>query len=214
MSGPSYLNTAQNVNLEHKIADMGTRIGAFVIDSIIKFGYMMFIVVLAGASGMSSSPWILSIFFLPMMFYTLLFEVFTEGQTPGKKSQNIQVVSDLMTGVVALVAIGASVKSQRLGDIVANTLVISTKEKVRLEDTGYLNINENYLPTYPTVTNLSYADIRTIQEVLSNQSEDAFSLVTETAQKIETILAVEKKESSRSFLRKVISDFNYFQKVG
>jgi len=236
LSRPSYLNTAQNVNLEHRLADMGARIAAFLIDYVIKFGYIMFIVVLAGASGMNSNPWLLSLFFLPVMLYTLLFEVFSEGQTPGKKSQSIQVVSKdgapvkisqyllrwlfniidfyILSGVVALISIGATRSNQRLGDIIANTLVISNKQKNTLEDTAYNAIDANYVPSYPSAINLTDEDIRIIKEVLSNESENAFSLTTETANKIEEILVVQKTGSSRIFLKMVIKDYNYYQQVG
>jgi len=214
MSCPSYLNTAQNVNLEHRLANLGARIGAFLIDSIIKFGYIMLISFLASLSGMDSNMWLLSFFFLPLMFYTLVFEVFREGQTPGKKSQNIKVVSAdggpvgisqyllrwlfgivdfyIMSGAIALVSIGISVRNQRLGDIVANTLVISTKENRLLEETGYRDIDEDYIPSYPGVTQLSYEDIRVIKEVLSNRSNNSFALTAKTAKKIEDILGVSK----------------------
>ncbi len=236
MSRPSYLNTAQNVNLEHKLADLGTRIAAYLIDFIIKFGYMLFIFILISASGMIESPMLMSFFFLPIMLYTLLFEIFNEGQTPGKKAQNIQVISAdgapvsigqyftrwlfciidfyLLSWSIALISIGASNKNQRLGDIVANTLVISNKQAKRLEDTGYQDYDESYMPTYPSVTNLSSEDIRIIREVLSNNSKNAFTIVTQTSNRIELILNVKKTESSRSFLNRVIKDFNYYQRVG
>jgi len=236
MSKASYLNTAQNVNLELKLANLGTRIAAFLIDAIIKFGYIMSIIFLASVSGMVSNPWLLSLFYIPVMFYTLLFEVFREGQTPGKKAQNIKVVSAdgapvsisqyilrwlfcvidfyLLTGSIALVSIGISSKNQRLGDKIANTLVVSTRQERRLEETGYLDIDENYIPNYPSVSQLSYNDIRIIKEVLSNHSPNAFNLVTETANKIENILGVQKTGSSKSFLNRVVQDFNYYEKVG
>ncbi len=236
MSGTSYLNTAQNVNLEYNLASLGTRIGAFLIDSLIKIGYIFFIAYLSSVSGMIDNYWLMSFFYLPIMFYTLLFEVFREGQTPGKKSQNIKVVSadgtpvsigqyllrwllnlvDLYTlyGAVAMISIGISKKSQRVGDMVANTLVVNTKERKRLEDTGYLDIDESYTPSYPSVSQLSYEDIRIIKEVLKNDAPNAFTLIAQTANKIETIIGVQKTESSKQFLNRVIADFNYYEKVG
>lgn len=234
MSSPSYLNTAQNVNLEYRLANIGSRLGAYILDWLIKIAYIILLFVLLDAVGGLNS-WLPALFLLPIMFYTLIFEIINEGQTPGKRSVDIKVVSKdgapvsigqyilrwlmrivdfhLMSGIIALISIGASTRNQRIGDIVAGTLVVSTKQFDKLEHTAYKSISENYIPTYPTAINLSNQDIRTLKEVLANKSENSFSLVTEAAQRVETILDVKKSGSSRSFLNIVIDDYNYYQNV-
>jgi len=230
----AFVNTAQNVNLEYNTANLGARIGAYCLDSLIKFSYILIISMLGSLMGMFDSGYFfLGILYLPLMFYTLLFEILNNGQTPGKKSMDIQVVSAdgapttfgqyfirwllgmvdfyIGMGMPALIAIGSSLKSQRLGDMAANTLVISIKKETRIEETAFHKLNEDYIPGYPTVANLSTKDIEVIKEVLRNKSDNSFQLLKQTSEKIESILQVERKESSRVFLQKVVMDFNHYQ---
>ena len=93
-------------------------------------------------------------FYLPVIFYSLLFETLLDGQTPGKRIIKIKVVKidgyqasladfvirwifrivdlNMMSGVVALISIITSPKNQRLGDMTAGTAVISLKNNVNI----------------------------------------------------------------------------------
>src|SRR5690606_36177431 len=96
-------------------------------------------------------------FYLPVIFYTLIFETLLDGQTLGKRIMKIKVVKidgyqasladfvirwifrivdlNMMSGVVALVAIITSPKNQRLGDMTAGTAVINLKNNVNISHT-------------------------------------------------------------------------------
>src|SRR5690606_19464760 len=91
---------------------------------------------------------------IPFIFYTLFFESWTNGQTIGKKVMKIRVIkiegyqarfSDyfsrwlfrlvdiyILSGLPAILGIIFSTKSQRLGDMVTDTTVISLKSNVKL----------------------------------------------------------------------------------
>lgn len=96
------INTSQNVNLSFTVANLGERLLAFIIDTIIKvilgfiLAYILFKFLrldnfikgwdqfsIMGFYAIISSPFIL---------YPLIFESLMEGQTPGKRVFKIKVV--------------------------------------------------------------------------------------------------------------------------
>ena len=96
------INTSQNVNINFKIASIGDRIIAFLIDGIIKIflGFALFFIFskllnleyyLKDLDNTSIGA-IISIITLPIHLYTLVLESLMDGQTFGKKLMKIKVV--------------------------------------------------------------------------------------------------------------------------
>ncbi len=96
------INTSQNVNINFKIASIGDRIIAFLIDGIIKIflGFALFFIFskllnlehyLKDLDNTSIAA-IISIITLPIHLYTLVLESIMDGQTFGKKLMKIKVV--------------------------------------------------------------------------------------------------------------------------
>lgn len=96
------INTSQNVNINFKIASVGERFFAFIIDMLIKaaYGFAVFWILfdVLGIGGLMQGwdSWsigaFLSIFYLPVILYTFVLESLFEGQTLGKKLLKIRVV--------------------------------------------------------------------------------------------------------------------------
>ena len=93
------ITTAQNVTIKLTIANMGDRILAGLIDLCILIGYLVAWSFVIGkvekvvrSEGFSYLFWIELSFTLPVYFYSLLFEYFWNGQTPGKRLRKIKVV--------------------------------------------------------------------------------------------------------------------------
>lgn len=96
------INTSQNVNISLKLAGIGERIVAFVIDMVIKVMiFLILIYILTKIFGLENylsnlDPWaaaaIVSLLTLPVQIYTLVLESLMEGQTFGKKIMKIKVV--------------------------------------------------------------------------------------------------------------------------
>ncbi|MFN0200678.1 MAG: RDD family protein [Bacteroidia bacterium] len=86
--------TTQNIELEYPLATVGDRIGASIIDSLIKGGYFILLQILFDSLGVApdSEKWLLLLFALPVMHYDLLFEILWHGQTVGKRLMNIRVI--------------------------------------------------------------------------------------------------------------------------
>jgi len=179
---------------------------------------------------------IILIYVIPAFFYHLTFEVMWNGKSFGKWLLGLQVVMidgtnpslgnyiirwmfriveiTFTTGMVAFITILVNGKGQRLGDIAAKTCVIKTRKKVKLTDTIYSELNENYDVMYPSVCELNDEQIRTIKEVLVSKKtyENAtwFVMVQRTANIIQMKIGVQKLESNADdFLEQVIKDYNH-----
>ncbi|MCO6496976.1 MAG: RDD family protein [Chitinophagaceae bacterium] len=102
-------------------------------------------------------------------------------------------------------------KNQRLGDLAAGTVVVKTRSNLSVDDTLYVNIQEkNYEPQFPAVLQLSDRDINTILRVLKNfekTGKDATCIKLQ--EKIKSVLNIETDMDSVTFLRTLISDYNY-----
>ncbi|HSZ71714.1 MAG TPA: RDD family protein, partial [Cytophagaceae bacterium] len=120
----------------------------------------------------------------------LLFEMMNNGKSPGKMALGIKVIKidgtegvagDYMArwafrslelymtmGAFASIMVSLSDKNQRLGDLVANTVVVKERPSFNLSLAVLLNkktINE-YQPQYPSVVHMSEEDVLFIKEVL------------------------------------------------
>ena len=86
------VRTTQNVFIEYPLASVGERIVAYLIDRIILIFYTIAIVaVLAKLEINLWYVWLIILGF-PWLFFSLLFEIFMNGQTPGKLAFKIKVV--------------------------------------------------------------------------------------------------------------------------
>ena len=236
------INTTQNVNISFKPASLGERIVAFIIDLIVIIAYLraaFFMIELMGFrdfGDMWSNMAIISIIFLPAMFYTLLSEIYMEGQTLGKKVMKIKVVKidgfrssfldhfmrwvfrlvDVYliggTGAVAILSVALSKKSQRLGDMASGTAVISVKNLYNINATILENIEDSYQATYPSVINLSDNDMRIIKDtyLVAFKAKD-YKTIDKLRIKVEEITKTQKGSLRNSeYLKIIMKDYTHF----
>lgn len=93
------VNTTQNVKINFELAHVGLRLGAFVIDNILKFAYVYFVMQLfnlrllvATEDGWSVKA-VTVVLILPVTLYSLYQEVLMNGQTLGKRALKIRVIT-------------------------------------------------------------------------------------------------------------------------
>ncbi len=225
------LNTTQNVSLEFPVASVADRILALFFD-IIFIGVYIIAVGLGLLTWLSLSPewWMLFLSF-PVVFYHLLFEIFFNGQSPGKRIMNIKVFQmngmhlspgscfirwifrlvdiNITSGALATIVVIINGKGQRLGDIAANTTVLKTRKKQSFNQTLWMNVDENYLPRFPEAERLSDKDVQTIREVLITANDNQNSPETAGRLLSKTRNAIEKKTNTNSSL----SDFEYLSTI-
>ena len=231
------INTAQNVSLNFQIASLGDRIVSGLIDLLVRIALVIVTAIMIGITGGENDTVNIIIgclFGIPNLFYHLLFELFMDGQSPGKKALKLQVASmdgsevsfgqyllrfflrliDMMFyWVVSIVTIAVNGKGQRLGDLAANTTVISLKQKASLNQTIYEKVVEEYEPVYLESMNLSTRDAAIIKDVIIAYVKGADeSLVLETADRVSGMLKVSYQGHPNKFLRTVLKDYNHFEK--
>lgn len=96
------INTTQNVVINFSAASVGERIGAYMLDLLVKIAYIVVLVVLftyvlniekvfAGMDNWTIFA-IITVVTIPITFYSLFFEIWLEGQTLGKRIVKIKVV--------------------------------------------------------------------------------------------------------------------------
>ena len=97
--------TPEGVELELTLAGLGSRLAAALLDTLIKYGVMLAVLLFfGGLSALSEStseaqdifllPLIILTFFVLMFGYDIFFEAFASGRTPGKAALGIRVVRE------------------------------------------------------------------------------------------------------------------------
>jgi uncharacterized RDD family membrane protein YckC len=150
------IETPEQIDLEFPVAGLGSRGLALLIDTLIQFVVVIIVVILTSLISPDLSrywetagKWMTAIviFFMFCLYwgYFAIFEVFWNGQTPGKRQAHIRVITgsgrpinafeaiarnflravDSQLGyVVGAVAIVVDKRNRRLGDMVAGTVVV------------------------------------------------------------------------------------------
>jgi len=101
--------------------------------------------------------------------------------------------------------------SQRIGDVVAGTLLIDTRTRTSWEDTIFTELTDNYQPRYPQVMQLSDKDINTLKGIINSvRKKSDYDLSIRIAARIRSKLQIEDNEDSLDFLQTLLRDYNYY----
>jgi uncharacterized RDD family membrane protein YckC len=174
---------------------------------------------------------------LPWLLYSPVIEWLTNGRSLGKLIMGIRVVKsngetaglreyftrwifrivDIWVGgfgFLALLVAGTTEKRQRIGDIMADTVVIKVKDTMvySLKDVLSIKNSDNHLPTYPNVIRFSDEDMLLIKNTIlrvqryPNQANKDFAieLADETAR---LIGLPETPQKRMEFLKTVLQDY-------
>nr|WP_299035373.1 RDD family protein [uncultured Tenacibaculum sp.] len=230
------IETAQNIAISQNVAHVTTRIGSYLIDALFIFGYYIIIAIIIGMLDIPFSMEYLSLYMLlglPIFFYSLIFEILMNGQTPGKYFNQTRVVKldgskptfgsylirwllrvvdfTLVSGSVAVLTILLNGKGQRLGDIAAGTTVISEKKRITLKDTIASDVVDNYTPTYSQVTLLTDNDIHTISNVYKDAMRKRnHKVILKLHAKIIELTGISSEQKPAEFVNTVIKDYHYY----
>ncbi|MAO09021.1 MAG: RDD family protein [Alteromonas sp.] len=230
------VNTTQNVKIAYAAAGVGERLVAYIIDILIKWGYLMAVSYLFGAFE-NMDQWsqiaLNTLLSLPVIFYTLVLELLLNGQTLGKKVMKIKVVKidgyqasvtdyvirwffriiDIFFFGIAFFFILFTKRNQRIGDLAAGTSVVLLKDKVKFSHTIFEDLSEAYVPSYPSVIKLSDNDARIIKEAFTDarQANDFKTLIKLRTKIMEVAEIKHKKEGTDiQFIDTVLKDYNFY----
>lgn len=173
-------------------------------------------------------------FFFPVLIYSVTFESIFEGQTIGKKLIKIKVVkidgyqasfgdylirwlfriveNNMLGGLIGLIAMLVSNKTQRMGDMAAGTAVITLKNTISIDSTILEEIGDAYLPIYPLVIKLSDNDMRIIKEtfLVAEKKGDA-ETIGKLSKKIESVTGIKNQSGNEiDFIKTVLKDYNFY----
>lgn len=237
------LQTPHNVTLEYEQAGAGERILAALIDTLIWFSYLLvfgylfdkYVYPEIGSFGLRIFIGII-FFFIPFFFYHLFFEIFMNGQSPGKRQRKIKVIrldgsspnignylirwfmgwiEFPIVGLIAIISITLNKKGQRLGDIAAGTVVVKVKPRLKLSDVmAFMDIeDENYKPIYKQVTILTDAEVNSIKHTLHRYrlyTSTHYGVVQIKANEVQEKLGLKQiQQSPVEFLKTVVKDYSH-----
>lgn len=113
----------------------------------------------------------------------------------------------LITDVVLVVS---TRKSQRLGDILAKTILIRTQAKGSIEDTVFVAVADDYIPAFPQIMQLNDKDINAIKSILETaRRKGDINMATAASEKIKAHLKITSSLSPFDFLAVLLKDYNY-----
>jgi uncharacterized RDD family membrane protein YckC len=117
-------------------------------------------------------------------------------------------------GLIGFIYASVSEKSQRMGDVMAGTIVIKDKSSVRysLKDVLAIKNQENYTPEYPNVVRFTDEDMllikNTIQRVRKYPNPETKKFAIELANESARLIGLEKTPEKRlKFLQTLLQDY-------
>lgn len=234
-------NTAQHVKIEYEIATTMQRMLASLIDVFAFFLYFFILGLFLNQSffdtSIGTSKFIeLIIYRIPWIFYSPIIEYLTRGQSLGKYTVGIRVVKisgenaglrEYFTrwifrvvdiwfgfGFLAILFSSTSKNGQRLGDSMANTVLIRRNNSATYNLGNILSIKntETHQTTYSNVVRFTDDDMMliktTLQRLQSTPTDEVKNFTSELA--IETAKQIGLSETPKKkveFLRTVLLDY-------
>ena len=229
------LDTGFNIEVEFHITPFHRRLIAWIIDFMIMLSYFWIVDLVLSrlvGRGWSSYGWLVVLYSLPTLFYHLVMEISLNGQSIGKKAMSIKVITleggqpslsqYLIRWVFRLFDIGLffipgffsvilSNRSQRVGDMVAGTIIIDTKANTSWQDTIFTEVENNYKPQYLQVMQLSDRDINTLKSIIETvRRKNDYELAFRISQRIQSKLNIQSNQEPEDFLNTLLKDYNYY----
>ncbi len=234
----TYIVNEQHVRIRQHFAGLVPRMVALLADCFIDSAYFF------GLSGFLEysrlyyimDDWfVFFLFFLPVQFYFLLFELLNNGQTPGKRLMSIRVVRldgrplslsacilrflllyvDTMFGLVGALLIVLTPRSQRIGDLAAGTSVVSDRKfrASRVDLSEYAYLLADYRPHYVRAAELSAKQADIIDHALRSAGKNRPQRLAQLCTKVEPICG--SRESAdvppEHYLQCVLNDYRFYQ---
>ncbi|RFS20993.1 RDD family protein [Chitinophaga silvatica] len=235
--------TSFNIDLEFESADLFKRFLAWLIDLLIRIAYyfiILFFLIASNIDHVTRDMVLLILAFLPVLFYFPIFEILMGGLTPGKKAMSLKVINmignppsisqhlirwifrlvespllffSIIPVAIPLISVLKSKYSQRLGDLIAGTIVINTKANGSIQDTVFRDVSlmGDYKPQFPAVIELSDKDINKVKDLLTqslNTKDDL--LANRVATRLKEVLKIDTELPDHYFLETILNDYNYY----
>jgi uncharacterized RDD family membrane protein YckC len=117
-------------------------------------------------------------------------------------------------GILGIIYAGTSDRRQRMGDVMANTIVIKNKSSIKysLKDVLSIKSQDNYTPVYTDVVRFTDEDMllikNTIQRVRANPNPETKQFAIDLANKSAELMGLEETPKKRlQFLQTLLQDY-------
>jgi uncharacterized RDD family membrane protein YckC len=232
--------TPQNVPILYQLASVRERMLAFFLDALILLVslYFIYLILIFTFSSYSDINTIIQylVIFPVFVFYSLVWEVFNNGQTIGKRAMKLRVIkltgmemslSDYMLrwafrwidiwgslGAIAALQISSSEKGQRIGDLLADTTVIRIRADftVSLKELLAIKSTAEHEVIYPEIRRMKEEEMLLVKLVLDQYrkfpNEAHQQVLFQTAQNIAQRIDLEEIPKDRqAFLNSALTDY-------
>jgi len=228
------IQTTQNVAIDYEAGSLMDRI----IGCILDIGVVSISSLLLGLLVLSitQSSTAVTLFVLPIaVFYSLIFEVFNNGKSLGKMAMGLQVVrldgqearlNDFLTrwvfrsidvlgslGSLAVIMVTVTKNHQRLGDFVANTVVIKTKPTyaITLDNVLKKKSAEGYEPIYPQASRFTEDQMLVLKSTIDRyqkyQNDAHTEAIRELSKQVSSKMEIAEPKKKLDFLKQVLKDY-------
>lgn len=150
--------------------------------------------------------WIFRDTFLFTVVAVLIITAFSTSET-GIVLALLSIVAYYATEIILVVS---SKKGQRIGDILARTIVIRLNTKASIEETVFQEVADTYTPQFPQIMRLSDRDINAIKNILETaRKKGDLSMAAAASDKIKSHLNIDTVMDPYEFLAVLLKDYNY-----
>ena len=210
------IETPEQIELEFPVAGLGSRGMALLVDSLIQLLVVILVLIITSlvspdlsrywvAAGKWMTALVIFLIFCLYWGYFAIFEVFWNGQTPGKRQAHIRVITasgrpitvfeaiarnflrvvdSQLLYIVGAIAIAVDKKNRRLGDMVAGTVVI---HELQEQGDSYWYAQQSTAVTAPSVEAISAMtaqEFQLIEAFLNRRLDLPYEQRQRTAQNI------------------------------
>ena len=226
------------MQIDQTPAGVGERIFARILDYLIMFLYAAGLGYFVDSTGIIqrfSSDYTTLLFVIlamPVIFYSMLWELINRGRSPGKMAFGMRVVMrdgttpalgaylmrwillliDVWLSWIGIVFILLNKNNQRLGDLAAGTMVIKERDyhriHVSLDEFDYLS--RGYKPVFQQAENLSLEQINIIHEALKRNDYNRTRRIMELSAKVREFLKITRSVDDETFLHTLTRDYQYY----
>ncbi len=145
------------------------------------------------------------------IWFILILQLGLYNDYVGNRAEGIFLILFVICYFIAeIVLVVASKKSQRIGDMLAHTILIRTNTRTRIEETVFQEVSDTYKPEFPQIMQLSDKDINAIKSILETaRKKGDFNMAATASEKIKAHLKIDSAMSPFDFLEVLLKDYNY-----
>ncbi len=143
------------------------------------------------------------------IWFLFLFVIGLQGGFQSAESIFI-VLAVLGFFIPEIVLVVSSKKGQRIGDILAHTILIRTNRQSNIEETVFQEVADSYTPQFPQIMKLSDRDINAIKSILETaRKKGDYDMASAASDKIKSHLSIDSAMNPFDFLDTLLKDYNY-----